>query len=134
MATDSQTAINGDGFAREQRGRFGKGNRGGPGRKPGPTPQTMTLERIKQAVIQSWSDVDGPKLLSDLAANDPRSYLRLVVGLLPREQVGESVVQQRLVFFKITPAVPPEQWLQPTIDQPTDTYRDVPQLPVDVDE
>lgn len=132
MGIDSQTALDGDGFARDRCGRFGKGNRGGPGRKRGPTPQTVSLERIKAAIIQSWADVDGPKLLRELAEREPGAYLKAVIGLIPREQ--RLQVESKQLVLNITP-IPANGQLAHV--PPTEralcaaTYRDSPQLTAD---
>lgn len=102
MATDSESGMNGDGYERTNGGRFGAGNRGGPGRRRGPTPSTVTLERIKRAFAASWTDVDGPALLRKLAEESPRDYLQLMARLLPRE-VRQHTVQHRVLRMVVRP-------------------------------
>src|SRR5262245_17167928 len=40
---------------------------------------TVDAKRVKQAILDSWEDVDGPTILRQLATSDPVEYLRLVV-------------------------------------------------------
>lgn len=132
MGTDCETGNNGDRYARGQGGRFGAGNRGG-GRRRGPTSQTMTLQAIKQAVVDSWHEVNGPQILSDLAKNQPALYVKLVVGLLPREHKVET--EAKRLVFNITQYPTPEHPSLPTVDAESyRTHHDVPFLPSDADD
>lgn len=59
---------------------------GNSGRPPGiPNKTDLDLREIKRAVVASWKKVDGPRLLRQLARKNPEGYIRLVVGLLPRD-------------------------------------------------
>lgn len=69
---------------RTRRGRFAKGNR--CGRTAGVLNKTtIDIRVLRQRILDSWDAVGGDKILARLAKRDPRSYLKLVASLLPRE-------------------------------------------------
>lgn len=72
---------------RDARGYFAKGNTmGAAGRPKGSENRTqLDLREIKAAVVASWKTCDGPRLLRQLARRNPEAYIRLVIGLLPRD-------------------------------------------------
>lgn len=83
---------------RDQYGRF-NGRKPGPGRPKGcRNHKTLTALELRQRIVESWSRVDGDKLLDRLAKTDPAEYLRLVVKMLPAEKQVTHLAQQRIVF------------------------------------
>lgn len=78
---------------------FPKGWRGGPGRPPGkPNRVTRDLRDVRREILESWHRCDGPKLLDEMARNDPASYLKLVASVLPKPLGDEA---ERLPDIKI---------------------------------
>ena len=75
---------------RDGYGRFVKGRRGkaGPGRPKGSENRTTRDARhVKRAVLESWNrEPTGAELLEQLKRRNPTAYLRLVVGLLPKNE------------------------------------------------
>jgi len=91
----ARTAVLGDGEnggvngMRDGNGRFAVGNRGGPGRPRGSLSRaTVDASEIKRRLLASWERVDGDRLLDQLAADDPKAYLKLVRSLIPRDEAA----------------------------------------------
>ncbi|NOT01041.1 MAG: hypothetical protein HOP29_10475 [Phycisphaerales bacterium] len=68
--------------ARGDNGRFVNGCAAGPGRPVG-APNKAAF--IRDAILDSWTAVDGAALLQRLARDDPRAYLRVVTSVLPKD-------------------------------------------------
>lgn len=85
-----------DTVARGAKGRFAKGCKAGPGRKPG-TKNAVTgdLRAIKVEFVESWTRCHGPKILDAMAKLNPERWLHLIAGLLPKETIADVVVEQR---------------------------------------
>ena len=71
---------------RANNGRFAKGNKLGKGRPPGVENQTTAdLPHIRNAIVESWEQVDGQAKLVQLARDDFVAYLNILARFLPRE-------------------------------------------------
>ena len=67
-------------------GQFLPGGSPGPGRPRGSrNAATLDVRRLKQRIMDSWDRVGADALLDEYAKSDFAGYLRLVVGLLPRD-------------------------------------------------
>ena len=73
--------MEGNGIKRATGGQFLPGSAGGPGRPRG-IPQKATV--IRAAILESWDRVGGQAVIDGLARSDPVTWLRLVVGALPK--------------------------------------------------
>jgi hypothetical protein len=93
------------GRERAPNGRFLRGWRGGPGRPPGrPNRGSVDARIIKSVLLDSWNEY-GPDALRRVAEDDPATYLRLVVALLPREDVAAEFTSPLLPGDEDRPAV-----------------------------
>ena len=69
---------------------FVKGGSGGPGRpKGGHNKDTLAGHRIKAEIFAAWDDIDGPRLLRAWATENFPEFARLILPLLPRQDVIE---------------------------------------------
>ncbi|NOT02908.1 MAG: hypothetical protein HOP29_20090 [Phycisphaerales bacterium] len=84
---NGEKTVNNDGDgatlgARGDNGRFVNGCAPGPGRPMG-VPNKAAF--IRDAILDSWTAIDGAALLQRLARDDPRAYLRVVTSVLPKD-------------------------------------------------
>jgi hypothetical protein len=77
-----QTAENG-GDGRDTQGRFAEGGPGGPGRPPGVLNKTGAM--LRQAFLNTFEQLGGERWLTKQARKDPRTFIRTVSRMLPRE-------------------------------------------------
>lgn len=71
---------------RDNAGRFQSGTKPGPGRPPGTENKATSDARlIRRQVFEVWNEVDGPRILRELAATNPLDFLKLVLKTLPRQ-------------------------------------------------
>jgi len=76
-------------------GRFAKGCKAGPGRKPGTkNAATGDLRAIKAEFVDSWTRCHGAEILDSLAKLDPNRWLALIAGLLPKDVVSDMSITQ----------------------------------------
>ncbi len=88
MHTWADLSIGENGEERPSRGRdgrFQRGGGGGPGRPAGrPNRGGLDARIIKTHLLDSWRE-HGPNAIRRVAEQDPATYLRLIVALLPRD-------------------------------------------------
>jgi len=65
------------------RGRFQKGGAGGPGRPPGS--RNMSTAMLREAFLNAFDNLGGQEWLVKQAKKDPRTFVRCVAKMLPRE-------------------------------------------------
>lgn len=76
---------------RDRSGRFVFGNRIGKGRKhDSENKTTADIRALRERIVASWDRCGGDKLLARIAKQRPLDYVRLLVGLLPREGVSPA--------------------------------------------
>ena len=64
-------------------GRFQKGGAGGPGRPPGS--HNMSTAMLREAFLNAFDNLGGEEWLVAQARKDPRTFVRCVAKMLPRE-------------------------------------------------
>jgi hypothetical protein len=64
-------------------GRFKKGGAGGPGRPPGS--RNMSTAMLREAFLNAFDNLGGEEWLVAQARKDPRTFVRCVAKMLPRE-------------------------------------------------
>jgi hypothetical protein len=64
-------------------GRFQKGGAGGPGRPPGS--RNMSTAMLREAFLNAFGNLGGEEWLVAQARKDPRTFVRCVAKMLPRE-------------------------------------------------
>lgn len=64
-------------------GRFKKGGAGGPGRPPGS--RNMSTAMLREAFLNAFGNLGGEEWLVAQAKKDPRTFVRCVAKMLPRE-------------------------------------------------
>jgi hypothetical protein len=64
-------------------GRFQKGHPGGPGRPPGS--RNMSTAMLREAFLNAFDNLGGEEWLVAQARKDPRTFVRCVAKMLPRE-------------------------------------------------
>ena len=64
-------------------GRFQKGGAGGPGRPPGS--RNMSTAMLREAFLNAFDSLGGQEWLVAQAKKDPRTFVRCVAKMLPRE-------------------------------------------------
>jgi hypothetical protein len=88
--SDSTTTV----AERDQHGRFKPGNNGGPGRPRG---ARSALSEVFIADLQANWERNGPEVLERVAREEPGTYLRALVALMPKD-VNLSVAMSPLEF------------------------------------
>ena len=68
----------------ERTGRFLPGNNGGPGRPKGS--RNKLGEAFIEDVYAKWKEA-GAEVLTQMVAEDPGGFVRVVAGILPKEMV-----------------------------------------------
>jgi len=92
------------------------GCKGGPGRPKGlPNKTTCDLRDVRRAIADSWGRCDGPKLLDKLAKDDPLSYLKLVIAVLPKAIDDDPAVPDMKIVI-VRESLPPK--LKPITSKP----------------
>lgn len=85
--------------ARDIKGQFAIGNRGGhPGRR---NRATLAIEKVRLAILESWSTVGGNAKLKKLAKEDFPEYLRALARFMPRDTPIELMVP----FIQVNPQI-----------------------------
>ena len=77
---------------RDKAGRFVNGHAPvrGSGRPSGRMSGTsIDLREVRARIVDSWRTVDGDALLAQLAEDDPKGYIQVVVSLLPKSTESE---------------------------------------------
>ena len=74
--------------------RFEKGNPGGPGRPLGSPNKTNAM--LREAFLNAFDDLGGQEWLVEEAKKDPRTFVRCVTKMLPREATVHT--DQPLIF------------------------------------
>ena len=64
-------------------GRFQKGGAGGPGRPPGS--RNMNTAMLRESFLNAFNNLGGEEWLVAQAKKDPRTFVRCVAKMLPRE-------------------------------------------------
>jgi hypothetical protein len=70
-------------MAKDEKGRFLNGNKGGPGRPKGSGRQQLAREFV-ESLQKAWTE-HGDAVLESLVKDDPASVLRAMVAILPKE-------------------------------------------------
>lgn len=68
---------------KDEKGRWVRGNIGGPGRHAG-IPNKVT-HALREGVLEAWQELGGIQWLVSLGQSDPRCFAALLAKCLPRE-------------------------------------------------
>jgi hypothetical protein len=68
---------------RDGQGRFAEGNPGGPGRRLGSRNRTPAM--LREAFLNAFDDLGAQAWLVAQAKKDPRTFIRCLARMLPRE-------------------------------------------------
>jgi len=86
------------------RGRFEKGGAGGPGRPPGS--RNVTSAMLRGAFLDAFDELGGRKWLMAQARKDPRTFIRCLTKILPREMAIKVQEQTQPINLYDADAMP----------------------------